>query len=250
MNDKLNFLDRLNELVNMAKEQGGQISIPEVQAYFKDMELSKEQMDLMFEYLMSQKVAVVGYVKLESEEKQEIEFTDEEKAYLQEYLEDLKAFPEVTLEARKVLFEKVVNGDEVAKQKITEAYLKDVIEIAKEFYTPEVFFGDLVQEGNLGLVFGVEMITDADTAHDVIVSQVKQTMNLLLEEQKELSGRDKKMIEKVEMLDEAIKSLTEELGRKISIDELAIHLGMEIEEIEDILKLTGDEPEESESEEE
>ena len=52
------------------------------------------------------------------------------------------------------------------------------------------------------------------------------------------------MIEKVQMLDEAIKALTEELGRKISIDELAIHLGMEIEEIEDILKLTGDEPEE------
>ena len=76
------------------------------------------------------------------------------------------------------------------------------------------------------------------------MTQVRQSMQLLLEEQKELQGRDKKMIEKVQMLDEAIKSLTEELGRKISIDELAIHLGMEIEEIEDILKLTGDEPEE------
>ena len=92
MNDKLNFLDKLNALVSKAKSQGNQISIPEVQEYFKDMELTKDQMDLMFEYLMSQKVAVVGYVKLDSAEKQEIEFTEEEKVYLQEYLEDLKAF--------------------------------------------------------------------------------------------------------------------------------------------------------------
>ena len=58
MNEKLNFLDKLNALVGKAKAQGNQISIPEVQEHFKDMELSKEQMDLMFEYLMSQKVAV------------------------------------------------------------------------------------------------------------------------------------------------------------------------------------------------
>ena len=244
MNDKLGFLDRLNELVAYAKNQGSQIAIPEVQEYFKDMELSKDQMDLMFEYLMSQKVAVVGYVKLDSEEKEELEFTDEEKAYLQEYMEDLKAFPEVSVEERRPFYEKALAGNEIAKQKLMEIYLKDVVEIAKEMYAPEVFLGDLIQEGNLGLVLGVEMITNVEAAHEEIVSQIKQAMSLLLKEQKELSGRDKKMVEKVEMLDEAIKSLTEELGRKISIDELAIHLGMEVEEIEDILKLTGDEPEE------
>ena len=208
------------------------------------MELNKEQMDLMFEYLMSQKVAVVGYVKLDSAEKEEIAFTEEEKAYLEEYLEDLKAFPEVPVEARKELYQKAVLDDEIAKQKLMELYLRDVIEVAKEMYTQDIFLGDLIQEGNLGLVFGVEMLTEAETAHETIMAQVRQSMQLLLEEQKELQGRDKKMIEKVQMLDEAIKSLTEELGRKISIDELAIHLGMEIEEIEDILKLTGDEPEE------
>ena len=246
MNDKLNFLDKLNALVAKAKSQGSQISIPEVQAHFKDMELSKEQMDLMFEYLMSQKVAVVGYVKLDSAEKEEIEFTEEEKAYLKEYMEDLKAFPDVPVEARRELFEKAAQDDDAAKQKLMEIYLRDVVEVAKEMYSPDVFLGDLIQEGNLGLVFGVEMLTEAENAHEIIMEQIRQNIQLLLEEQKELQGRDKKMIEKVQMLDEAITTLTEELGRKITIDELAIHLGMEIEEIEDILKLTGDEPEEAE----
>lgn len=244
MNDKLNFLDKLNALVAKARVQGNQIAIPEVQEHFKDMELTKEQMDLMFEYLMSQKVAVLGYIKLDSDPKEEIEFTEEEKAYLQEYLEDLKAFPNIPLAERKELYEKAVQDDEIAKQKLMEVYLRDVAELAKEMYSPDVFLGDLIQEGNLGLVFGVEMLTDTDSAHEMIMDQVRQSMQLLLEEQKELQGRDKKMIEKVQMLDEAIKSLTEELGRKISIDELAIHLGMEMEEIEDILKLTGDEAEE------
>ena len=242
MDDKLNFLDRLSGLVKKAQGQGNQISIPEVQEFFADMNLSKEQMDLMFEYLMSQKVAVVGFVKLDTE-KTEIEFTEEEKAYLKEYMEDLNAFPELSLEERKPLYEKAVADDEGAKQKLMEAYLRDVIAVAKEMYVPDVFLGDLIQEGNLGLVFGVEMLTDVENAHDIIMSQIRQSIQLLLEEQKELKGRDKKMIEKVQMLDEAITGLTEELGRKISIDELAIHLGMEIEEIEDILKLTGDEPE-------
>ena len=89
------------------------------------------------------------------------------------------------------------------------------------------------------------MITGAFDAHDVILTQIKQSMQMLLEEQTELSKRDKKMVEKVTLLDEAIKNLTEELGRKVAIDELAVYMGMEIEEIEDILKLTGEEPEEN-----
>ena len=160
-------------------------------------------------------------------------------------MEDLKAFPDVPVEARGELFEKAAQDDDAAKQKLMEIYLKDVVEVAKEMYSPDVFLGDLIQEGNLGLVFGVEMLTKAESAHETIMEQIRQNMQLLLEEQKELQGRDKKMIEKVQMLDEAITTLTEELGRKITIDELAIHLGMEIEEIEDILKLTGDEPEEA-----
>ena len=54
----------------------------------------------------------------------------------------------------------------------------------------------------------------------------------------------KKMVEKVAMLDEAIKMLTEELGRKVTIDELAVYIGMTEDEIEDILKLTGEDSEE------
>ena len=248
MNDKAKFLEKLGGLLALAKGQGSQITIDEVKAYFSGDALTEEQMELVFDYLLSQKVSVKGYVKMTLEAEGELELSEEEKAYLKEYEQDLKAIKPAAKDELQSLYGQVAAGDDAAKTRLTEVYLTKVVEIAKKMYSPEVFLGDLIQEGNLGLVLGVELITDAESAQEVIETQIKQSIQLLLEEQTEVSSRDKKMIEKVTQLDENIKTLTEELGRKVSIDELAVYMGMEIEEIEDILKLMGEEAEPEEEE--
>lgn len=245
MSGKTEFLEKLNGLLKLAQGQGSQITIEEVRAYFSEDALTEEQIELVFDYLMTQKVVVKGYMKLPSQEN-EVEYTEEEKIYLKEYENDLEAIHPATSGEAEHLFERIINGEEDAKTRLVEIYLKEVVEIAKQIRRPEVFIGDLIQEGNLGLVLGVEMITELENAHDVITAQIKQSIQLLLEEQSELTSRDKKMVEKVQALDESIQTLTEELGRKVTIDELALYMGLEIEEIEDILKLTGEEPEETE----
>lgn len=246
MENRAEFLKKLNGLLELAKQTDNRICIDEVKAYFVQDNLTEEQMELVFDYLLAQKVVVQGYLKVPEENKEseiEITYTDEEQAYLEEYLQDLAAFKEVSESERQVLFEQAAEGDAKAKQRLMEIYLKEVVDIAKMMYHPEVFLGDLIQEGNVGLILGVDMLTDAKTAHETIVNQIKQSMQMLLEEHTELSQRDKKMIEKVSMLDEGIKALTEEMGRKVSIDELAVHMGMTEEEIEDILRLMGEETE-------
>lgn len=248
MNDKARFLEKLNGLREMAKGQGSQITIDEVKAYFSEDALTEEQMELVFDYLLAQKIIVKGYVKLQSEVEEQVEFTEEEKAYLKEYEMDLNAIKDAKDGEVEALVGKVIQGDESAKARLTEIYLKEVVQIAKKMYHPEVFLGDLIQEGNLGLVIGVEMLVDAATAHEVLETQIQQSIQAFLEEYTEVSNRDKKMVEKVNQLDESIKALTEEMGRKVSIDELAVYMGMEIEEIEDILKLMGEEPEPEEEE--
>lgn len=107
--------------------------------------------------------------------------------------------------------------------------------------------GDLVQEGNVGLILGVDMIDDLDKAQDVIRREIRQAIQMLIEEQTELKNRDKKMVEKVNTLDESIQALTEELGRKVTLEELAVYMGMSEEEVEDILRLTGEETQEEEA---
>ena len=245
MEGKTEFLKKLNELVAVVRDNGNQVAVDEVKTYFSGMNLNEEQIELVFDYLLAQKVVVKGYIKMDMPEaKEQVVLTEEEEAYLKEYEEDLKAFKDISEQERQELLAKVLKGDSNAKSRLIELYLKEVVEIAKEMHHPEVFLGDLVQEGNVGLILGVDMLTDVETAHQTITEQIRQSMQMLIEEHTELSNRDKKMVEKVAMLDESITALTEELGRKVTIDELAVYMGMTEDEIEDILKLTGEDSEE------
>lgn len=251
MEQRAEFLKKLNGLLALAKEQGDQITIDEVKAYFAEAELNEEQMELVFDYLLSQKVVVKGYFKMPKEETGEAEepisgrarYSEEERLYLAEYEEDLKAFPKASAEEEKEICHKVLKGDQGAKQRLTELYLSKVVEIAEEMYQPEIFLGDLIQEGNLGLVLGMDMLTDNEDVDKTLTEQIRQSIQMFIEESSELQSRDKKMVQQVQLLDESITKLTEELGRKVTIDELAVYMGMTEDEINDILRLTGEEEE-------
>ena len=246
MEARAEFLKKLNGLVAVAKGQGDQITIEEVKSYFADTGLNEEQLELVFDYLLAQKVVVKGYIKMTEAAEEKITYTEEEEAYLKEYQNDLKAFKEEKQGERDMLFQKLLAGDGAVRNRLTEIYLQEVAEIAKAMHHPEIFLGDLIQEGNVGLILGLDMLTDVATAHETIVNQVKQCIQMLIEEHAEVKSRDNKMIEKVTMLDESIKALTEELGRKVTIDELAVYMGMTEEEIDDILRLMGEESEDEE----
>lgn len=251
MGGRIEFREKLSGILKMAEENGCQITIDEVECYFEEEHLSKEQIELVFDYLLAQKIVVKGYEKtggsVTSSEENKAAFTEEEQRYLKEYMKDIGGIREADEEEREALFEKVLEGDALAKSRLVEIYLPEVVEIAKQLYHPEVFLGDLVQEGNVGLILGVDMIDDLDKAHDVIRREIRQAIQMLIEEQTELKNRDKKMVEKVNTLDESIQALTEELGRKVTIEELAVYMGMSEEEVEDILRLTGEETQEEEA---
>ena len=63
MAGKLEFRAKLSGVLEFAKSKGGKIALEDVEKYFEDDQLSQEQMDLVCEYLMSQKMVVLGYVK-------------------------------------------------------------------------------------------------------------------------------------------------------------------------------------------
>ena len=63
----------------------------------------------------------------------------------------------------------------------------------------------------------------------------------MLESHAEEKRRDKKMVDRVNDLDETIKSMKEEYGRKVSVDEVAQRMGITEDAVEDILKLAGEE---------
>lgn len=225
MSGAAQFQKKLVEIISLCKENGNEIERESVEQFFEEENLSDEQMNLVYDYLLSQKVLVKGYAKMVSAE--EIEdisekLTYEEKEFLRQYEEEIQMIP-VEDPMRK--------------------WLPQIVQIAKELYHPEVFLGDLIQEGSFGLVIGMSQGADEKK----LLQMARESMQAMVEAQTEVKLQDQKMADKVNDLDEKIKKLTEEMGRKISVDELAELLEISEEEIEDIIRLAGEDLEETEN---
>ena len=221
MAEKLQLREKLTGILKICESKENVVLKEEVEAFFQEDNLTPEQMELVFDYLLSQRVIVKGYVKAggsviaASGKEGNSVFSSEEEQYLAVYEKELQ----------------VMKRDEPFA-----ALLPRIVEMAKEMHRPEVFIGDLIQEGNMGMMLAANQTEEEET----MLLMARESMQALLESQTEMKLQDRKMVEKVNNLDEQIKKLTEEMGRKISVDELVELMGVSEEEIEDILRLAGE----------
>lgn len=227
MSGAAQFQKKLVEMLSLCKEHGDEIEREEVEIFFKEEHLTEEQMNLVYDYLLSQKILVKGYKKAvdakEAGDDSE-KFSCEEIEFLKQYEEDMQMMPE---------------NDPM------RTLLPKVVKIAKELSRPEIFLGDLIQEGSFGLVLGMHQGADEET----LLQMARESMQEMVEAQTEVKIQDQKMADKVNDLDEKIKELTKEMGRKITVDELAEFLEISEDEIEAIIRLAGEDLEETEEKE-
>lgn len=258
MSDELQFRKKLQELLEKAASQNKRISGEEVKEYFAEDELTEEQMLLVYDFLMSQKIIVTGYYKntktsgenetAKDEKSTEVSksvvaesgFTAEEEEYLREYTTDLAAMKPAKDGELAQLFEQAAEQDALAKSRLIELYLPVVVEIAKELHEPGIYLGDMVQEGNVSLILAMDMITSAENADVLVREEVRQGILAMMEEYKETKRRDKKMEQQVNDVDDTLHKMAEEKGRGITMEELAEYMKISEEELLDIMKLAGE----------
>ena len=113
----------------------------------------------------------------------------------------------------------------------------------RELHREEAFIGDMIQEGNAALVEAMDLHPAGEGEQELVMADVRAAMRALLASQTEMKRRDRKMVNQVTRLDETIKQMTDELGRKVDVQEVAERLELTEEQVRDILKLTGEEPE-------
>ena len=235
MADKMSFQQKLADIMKLAQENGMRMTAEETEQFFEDDGLTKEQMDLVFDYLLSQKVAVQGYVRKpgtvqESGDGEEMPGSDalsaEEKEYLEDYLRQIGELQATSEEEARLAL-----------------YLRLVYEEAVKLHREEVFIGDMIQEGNAALVEAMDLHPAGEGEQERVMADVRAAMRALLASQTEMKRRDRKMVNQVTRLDETIKQMTDELGRKVDVQEVAERLELTEEQVRDILKLTGEEPE-------
>lgn len=245
MSDRLEFRGKLQGILELAESQEKKITLEEVETYFEDEQLNREQIDLVCDYLLSQKVAVSGYEKMggillsgpkqvEAQEEPCPILTEEEQRYVESYLEELGEMKAGSEEEARLLY-----------------YFPKVVELAVKINRSQVFIGDVIQEGNVSLMLALkesDSRNDRELEEQEIMDQVRAGMLALVEEQTEVKRQDKKMVEQVSELDETIQSMSEEMGRKVAVDEVAEKLGISEAQIADILKLAGEEIDSAEDE--
>lgn len=243
--EKEAFQKRLEDLGELAKINNNRLSTDAVKTFLKDMELTEEQYNLVFAYLASKMITVEGYVPAVGDGKKgTLDLTEEEQTFLNQYEEDLSYLKVLEEDALLELCREVEeSGDGDAKARLTEQLLPEVVETAKHYAGRGLPIGDLIQEGNVGLMLALETLGlrgEDVTALDYLKQEIEKAVSEALEDQQTEKSAGELIADRLNELSDGIKELSGELERQVSVEELSAFMDMPVEEIEDLLKLAGE----------
>ena len=264
----------IEELMIKAKGNNNSIDMGEVQTAVKDLSLTEEQMENFLLLLENKGVEVTPVLdedtlkKLEKgDEKEDSEdellgledddFTKDDEGEeidldavdllegigtedpVRMYLKEIGTVPLLTAEEEYSLAMKKQAGDEYAKQRLIEANLRLVVSIAKRYTGRGMSFLDLVQEGNLGLIKGVEKF-DPEKGFKLSTYAtwwIRQSVTRALADQARTIRVPVHMVETINKMSKMQRKLTLELGYEPSVKELAEHLDMTEEKVQEIMQI-------------
>lgn len=236
MNKELAFAKKLEEIRKLAKEQGNLLSKEQIEEAFASIDISKEQLLPVFEYLKSKNIGIGEPVDWEES------LSEEDKDYLAEYVEALKELPVFTDGEKRAYAMSAMAGDSMGKLNMIHLFLPQVVDIAKLYSGQGVLLEDLIGEGNVALAAGVEMLgclEDPDEAEGMLGKIIMDAMENYIAENEEAKKTDMQIADKVNKVADMAKELAETLRRKITVDELAKETGLDSEEIKEAVKLSG-----------
>ena len=231
------FQQKLTEVCELGEKNGKVLKPEQIKECFGELDLDKSQLIKILQYLKLKGISIEGAEEISatsqagpeevSEEKEEkVPLTAEEEAYLKEEL-----------------FEMLSKGAELAKAELSQKYLRAAAEMAVEMNCEEIFIADLIQEANISLLMALGEEEPEEKDEKWLLGRIRCGIRHAIEEQTQRKFEDDYLVAKVEKLEAAVRELTEDEedeSSKFSVEELAIILDMDEEEIRDVLRLTGD----------
>ncbi len=264
--EKDNFLDKLKKLVEVAKTKHNALDVNEINDFFAGDNLSQEQMEQIYSYLEEQHVDVIPVIDeaalaedalliddddldLDDSFMKDTEDIDLDAVDLLEgigtedpvrmYLKEIGTVPLLTTEEELILAKRKAEGDEHAKERLIEANLRLVVSIAKRYTGRGMSFLDLVQEGNLGLIKGVEKFdyTKGYKLSTYATWWIRQSVTRALADQARTIRVPVHMVETINKMSKMQRKLTLELGYEPSVAELAEALEMSEDKVMEIMQI-------------
>lgn len=236
MNREAEFAAKLQELKSLAKEQGNMITEVQVNEAFGALELSNEQMQMVYDYLLQSKIGIGR--RLDPEDY----LTEKEQDYLEEYLSEIEGLGDVSEGEKEAITLSAMAGDADAQRRLTEIYLKEVPQIAKLYAGQGVYLEDLIGEGNVALTIGVSMLGSQENANEalgLLGKMIMDAMETFVAENADAKKIDRRVEEKVNQVADKARELSEELRRNVTIQELMEESGLSEKAIRDAIRMSG-----------
>ena len=158
------------------------------------------------------------------------------------YFKEIGKVPLLTADEERELAIRIENGDEEAKKKLCESNLRLVVSIARRYLNRGLSFLDLIQEGNLGLIKAVEKF-DYSKGYKFSTYAtwwIRQAITRSIADQARTIRIPVHMVETINKLIRISRQLLQELGREPTAEEIAKEMGISVEKVREIKKISQD----------
>jgi RNA polymerase primary sigma factor len=168
-------------------------------------------------------------------------FTSRESQSLDKYLQEIGRVDLLNPDQEIELAIKIRNGDHSALERLTKANLRFVVSVAKQYQNQGLSLGDLINEGNLGLIKAAKRFDETRGFKFIsyAVWWIRQSILQSLAEQSRIVRLPLNRVGALNKIGKAYSNLEQEFEREPSAIELAQELDMDVSEVSDNLKIAG-----------
>ena len=246
----------VNELIEQTKNAS--ITNSDIMEVLEDIDYDIEQMEKMYETLEGNGLSANAegdmppFADGEAEVEPFSSAEEMEKLLAQEglaiddpvrmYLKEIGKIPLLDSEQEMYLAERIVLGDKKAKDQLVEANLRLVVSIAKRHVGKGMYFLDLIQEGNLGLMKAVEKFDyhKGFKFSTYATWWIRQAITRAIADQARTIRIPVHMVETIHKVSRTARQLLQELGREPTTEEIAEKIGMSSDKVREIMKIAQD----------
>jgi RNA polymerase primary sigma factor len=244
-------VEELQKLVADGTEKGF-LTYDEIVKGLEDVELSKEQIEDFYTYLIDHNVELVEGEEHKTNPHEQAQPEDDKLPApkldltvepsldsLRLYLREIGKVPLLTADQEVSLAKRIERGDMAAKTQMTEANLRLVVSIAKGYLGRGLSFLDLIQEGSLGLIRAVEKF-DYRKGYKFSTYAtwwIRQAVTRAIADKARTIRIPVHMVEKLNKVVHIERQLVQRLGREPNAEEIAEELEMTPEEVREILRM-------------
>ncbi len=169
------------------------------------------------------------------------QITNRESQSLDKYLQEIGKVDLITTEEEVNLAQRIKEGDQQALEKLTKANLRFVVSVAKQYQNNGLTLGDLINEGNVGLIKAAKRFDETRGFKFIsyAVWWIRQSIMQALAEQSRIVRLPLNRVGSLNKISKTFSELEQKFQREPSPEELAQVLDISIEEVLDTLKVGG-----------